>query len=120
MLVTKKLAVGALALVAGLGMIGCGQDDTPGSAASATPKAAAPVGAASGVVKVSANTATEKELVDALGSAGVPNAAKWADEITEYRPYAAGDSDLPKLRRKLAKYNPAPGVVDKIVSVLTP
>lgn len=48
----------------------------------------------------------------------MPNAAKWADEIAEYRPYTADDPNFTKLRTELAKYNPGPGVVDKIVSVL--
>jgi hypothetical protein len=37
----------------------------------------------------------------------------------EYRPYPTDDPSLTKLRQELAKYNPGPDVVDKIVAVLT-
>jgi len=70
--------------------------------------------------KVSANMATEDELVAAFEKAGVPNADNWAGEVEEYRPYPADDPNFTKLRGELAKYNPGPGVVDKIVSVLAP
>jgi hypothetical protein len=36
----------------------------------------------------------------------------------EYRPYPTDDPALTKLRQELAKYNPGPDVVDKIVAVL--
>ena len=42
-----------------------------------------------------------------------------AREVDEYRPYSATDANLTKLRQNLAKYNPAPGVVDKIVATLS-
>lgn len=37
----------------------------------------------------------------------------------EYRPYPTNDPAFAKLRQELAKYNPSPDVVDKIVAVLT-
>lgn len=70
--------------------------------------------------KVSANTASEEELVAALTGAGVPNPERWAHEIEEYRPYPADDPNLGKLRAELAKYNPGQETLDKIVSALTP
>jgi hypothetical protein len=70
--------------------------------------------------KVSASTASSAEIQAALEASGVPNAARWTREVMEYRPYPAEDADLTKLRNELAKYNPGPGVVDKIVSALTP
>lgn len=70
--------------------------------------------------KVSANTASDSEIEAALSAAGVPNAARWAHEVVEYRPYPADDPDLKKLRDNLAKYNPGEETVDKIVSALTP
>lgn len=88
-------------------------EPTPTSSASATPSA-------SPMQKVSANDATEDEIAAALAAAGVPNPAKWADEVVEYRPYPKDDPDFARLRSKLAKYNPGEGVVDKIVSALTP
>jgi hypothetical protein len=48
----------------------------------------------------------------------VSNAARWAREVDEYRPYPTDDPSLAKLRRELSKYNPAPGVVDQIISAL--
>lgn len=70
------------------------------------------------VAKVNANTATRAEIQSALEAAGVPAAANWSREIVEYRPYAKDDTNWTKLRGELAKYNPAPGVVDQIVAVL--
>ena len=70
--------------------------------------------------KVSANTASEDVIASALKAAGVPSPKRWAAEVVEYRPYAADDLGLAKLRENLAKYNPAQQTVDQIVSVLLP
>ena len=69
--------------------------------------------------KVNANTATVAEIQAALEAAGVANAARWAKEVEEYRPYPTNDPTFAKLRGELAKYNPGPGVVDQIISVLS-
>jgi hypothetical protein len=58
------------------------------------------------------------ELTAAFQAAGIPNAARWAREVEEYRPYPADDPTFAKLRAELAKYNPGPGVVDQIVAAL--
>lgn len=69
--------------------------------------------------KVSANNATAAQLQAAFEAAGIPSAAQWAKEVQEYRPYPANDPTMAKLRQNLAKYNPAAGVVDKIVATLS-
>jgi len=69
---------------------------------------------------VSANTASRADLAAAFTAAGISSADRWAGEVIEYRPYPADDPDFAKLRANLAKYNPGPGVVDKIVSTLVP
>ena len=69
--------------------------------------------------EVNANTASVPELQQALETAGVPNAARWAREVDEYRPYPTDDPTFAKLRQNLAKYNPAPDVVEKIISALS-
>ena len=90
-----------------------------------TPPASAASGSATGTAatstatKVSANNATRAEVQAALAAAGVPNPANWAREVEEYRPYPTNDPTLAKLRQNLVKYNPAPGVVDAIVAVLS-
>lgn len=87
------------------------------------PDDAATAGAAAGASagdRVSANTASEDEIAQALTTAGVSNPGRWAEEVVEYRPYPAGDPDLAKLRQNLAKYNPGEETTDKIVSALTP
>jgi hypothetical protein len=86
-------------------------DDSDATADDDTPTAGA---------KVSANTASEDEISDALEQAGVSNPGRWAEEVVEYRPYPADDPNLTKLRDNLAKYNPGQATVDKIVSALTP
>jgi hypothetical protein len=58
--------------------------------------------------------------VSTFKAAGISNAEKWADEVMEYRPYPSDDPNFAKLRQELAKYNPAPGVVDQIVAILEP
>ena len=75
--------------------------------------------ATTSVAKVSANSATIAQLTAAFTAAGIPNPSAWAREVEEYRPYAATDTNMTKLRQNLAKYNPAPGVVDKIVATLS-
>lgn len=90
------------------------------AAATTAPASPAATSAASPTAgKVSANKATRAQIQAALEAAGVPNAAQWAKEVEEYRPYAA-DVNFPKLRQELAKYNPGAGVVDKIIAVLEP
>ena len=69
--------------------------------------------------KVNANTASQSEIQAALTAANVPSAAQWSREVTEYRPYPTNDPTFAKLRQNLAKYNPGPGVVDQIISVLS-
>lgn len=107
---------GSAALSGGPAATSAAAATTTAAAVSSAPSATATTGA---VAKVSANNATNAQLVAALTAAGVPNPANWAREIEEYRPYAASDTNLTKLRQNLAKYNPAPGVVDKIVSALS-
>lgn len=94
------------------------------TATTATAKAAAPASTsapastAAAIKKVNANTASRAEIQAALEAAGVPNASNWSREVVEYRPYATTDTNWTKLRTELAKYNPAPGVVDQIISAL--
>ncbi|MCU1377948.1 MAG: hypothetical protein JWN29_931 [Acidimicrobiales bacterium] len=71
------------------------------------------------VGKVNANTASMAEIQAALEAAGVPNASRWAREVTEYRPYPTNDPTFGSLIQNLAKYNPSPDVVNQIVSALT-
>jgi hypothetical protein len=71
------------------------------------------------VATVNANTASVAELQRAFEAAGISNAARWAREVEEYRPYPTDDPTFAKLRRELAKYNPGPGVVDQIVATLS-
>jgi hypothetical protein len=69
---------------------------------------------------VSANTAPEDEITEALTDAGVGNPGRWAKEVVAHRPYPADDPTLTRLRAALAPDHPGPGVVDKIVSALKP
>jgi ABC-type Fe3+-hydroxamate transport system substrate-binding protein len=102
-----------------------GNSPTSTALTAATPKPtatsdAASSGSSSSAATVSANTATTDELVAALGAAGVTNADRWAREIMEYRPYDTTDPTLQHLQDELAKYNPDPATLAKILSVLTP
>jgi hypothetical protein len=103
---------------------GCGGSTTKSDSSSqatttqATSSATGP--AAPAGAKVSANTASDKEIESALAAAGVSNPGRWTHEVVEYRPYPMDDPNLQKLRDSLAKYNPGQETVDKIVSALTP
>ena len=124
------ILLAALVLTAGCGGGQDSVDSATDSAASAVESAASAAesaasdaasagkSAASGIKKVSANDASLTELQAALLAAGVDNPERWAKEVEEYRPYPADDPSFAKLRGELAKYNPGPGVVDKIVSAL--
>ncbi|MGH3765654.1 MAG: hypothetical protein ACRDS0_09805 [Pseudonocardiaceae bacterium] len=72
------------------------------------------------LTKVSANTASEDAIAAALKAAGVASPKRWAAEVVEYRPYAADDLGLTKLRENLLKYNPAAGTLNQILSTLLP
>ncbi|MEV0197897.1 hypothetical protein [Nonomuraea sp. NPDC050691] len=114
-----KIKLVAAALAAGLASAACSASEpAPAATVSAGTTAGATAGAATG--KVSANTADESRIAAALKAAGVDNPERWAEEVVEYRPYAADDADLTSLRQNLAKYNPGEDTVDKIVSALTP
>jgi hypothetical protein len=136
---TSRMVAACAAVVVAFGLAACGSGTATAPAApavsAAAPSAAAPDDtadddsgdssdddddtAAAGA-KVSANTASEDEISDALEAAGVNKPERWAEEVVEYRPYPADDPNLSKLRDNLAKYNPGQGTTDKIVSALTP
>ena len=133
-LVTRRQALG-LALVAGaegLLLAACGGSATAtvapqaaitAATAAQTTTVAAPAPttaatAATAAQKVNANTASVAELTAAFQAAGIPSADRWAREVEEYRPYPTDDPTFAKLRSNLAKYNPAPGVVDQIIATL--
>ena len=69
--------------------------------------------------RVNANTASIAELTAAFSASGIATPDRWAREVDEYRPYPTNDSSFAKLRQELAKYNPAPGVVDQIIATLS-
>jgi hypothetical protein len=129
-----RLATFCAAGVLALTLAGCGGStstssapapSTPsapatGSASPSTAKGGAGATTAPAAAKVSANTASEDEIAEALEAAGVSNPERWAEEVVEYRPYPADDPDLGKLRQNLAKYNPGQETTDKIVSALQP
>ena len=110
-----RLRLAALVAAGLLVLSGCGSNQDEGSSASPTVTTTASAAAAA---TVSANDASVQELQAAFEAAGIANAGRWAREVAEYRPYPTDDPTFAKLRGELAKYNPAPGVVDQIVSVL--
>lgn len=131
---TTRLLTTCAAAALALGLTACGGTTPPSTTAPASSAAAAePTDSeddsatadeddetAAAGDKVSANTASENEIADALEAAGVSNAGRWAEEVVEYRPYPADDPNLTKLRENLAKYNPGQETTDSIVSALTP
>lgn len=123
---SRRLRVLLFALASSVALSACGgaasatsaSGSTGAVAVSAAPSSS-PVAAPAAARKVNANTATQGEIEQALQANGVPNAARWAREVVEYRPYPTDDPSFGKLRQELAKYNPSPDVVDKIVASLS-
>ena len=121
--VTRAILLCAVCLV-----VACGGSSALSGAATVAPATATATAAitstaattsSGSAAKVSANNASNAELIAAFTAAGIPNPSSWAREVQEYRPYDAGDTNLTKLRQNLVKYNPAAGVVDKIVATLS-
>ena len=123
-------ALGLAVAAVGLSACSSGGTTTAGSPSTSTSTAAAPGtttrGAAGSTAPsapahrtVDANTASVSEIQAALEANGVPNAAKWAREVEEYRPYPTDDPSFASLKKNLAKYNPAPEVLQQILASLT-
>jgi hypothetical protein len=91
---------------------------TVASGVATTASTTRPATAAASGTKVNANNATRAELQAAFEAAGVTNAAQWAREVEEYRPYTADDPTWGRLRKELAKYNIASDVLEKIIATL--
>jgi hypothetical protein len=118
----RVLAVLCASVLSGL-LAACGgatSTDSPAVTPASARYPTAPGDPVPGPAKVSANSSSEEDIAAALQAAGVPSPKRWAAEVVEYRPYPTDDLDLAKLRENLAKYNPAAGTVDKIVSALLP
>ena len=79
----------------------------------------ATVAPATSAIKVSANRASRAEMQRAFEAAGIPNAARMAVEVEEYRPYPTNDPNMAKLRQELSKYNIPTNVVSQIIATLT-
>lgn len=122
---SPKKYLAPILLTATLGLGACGSSGGSDAAATTAPTTAdagtatTAADAGGSVAKVSANDASRSEIAAALTAAGVDNADRWAGEVVEYRPYDDSADGFPRLREELAKYNPADGVVDKIISVLS-
>jgi hypothetical protein len=108
----------------GVFVAGCGgsttKSDSSSQATTTQATSSATASADPTSAKVSANTASDKEIESALAAAGVSNPGRWAHEVVEYRPYPMDDPNLQKLRDNLAKYNPGEETLEKIISALTP
>ena len=135
MRILQSLGLGAIAVVA---LAACGSSDKTAATATASPAttASSATTRAAGVAttasasttrsttagatstKVNANSASRAELQAAFEAAGVTNAAQWAREVEEYRPYTADDPTWGRLRKELAKYNIASDVLEKIIATL--
>jgi len=115
----SRRALAGLAVIVTLAACSAQAVNDPASAVpTATPAATTAAAAPAG--KVSANDASQAELVAALTAAGVPNAERWTQEVIEYRPYPSDDATLQKLQDNLAKYNPDPATLQAILGALEP
>lgn len=113
----------AVAVAAALLATACGSEE--GSAATTSASGTPPAeshndGSTEPAAKVSANDASPEELRASLAAAGVKDPQRWAAEVEKYRPYPVDDPELTKLRNELAKDNPDPGMLEKILGALQP
>ncbi len=120
----RTLAAPSLAFAIALGACSSGSaatSDTTVTTAATTTTAAAAADATTttGTATVNANTSSKAELTAAFEAAGISNAARWANEVDEYRPYATNEPSFARLRKELAKYNPGAAVIDKIIATLS-
>ncbi len=117
---SKPLALLGVTALLTLGACSSGSDSGSPETAASTAATTGGTPAAGGVAaQVDANKATVAQLQAAFEAAGISNAAKWAREVEEYRPYPTSDPGFAKLRSELAKYNPSPQVVSQIVAALS-
>lgn len=111
-----------LLLAGGLALGACGGGGSSDTATDSTTATADAGGSSSAATvpagtQVSANDASADEIAAAITAAGVDSADRWAHEVVEYRPYAAGDEA--RLREELAKYGPTNATIDQILGALT-
>jgi hypothetical protein len=78
-----------------------------------------PGGTGAQVAQVDPNTASQSQIQAAFEAAGVSNAGKWAEEVTEYGPYSP-DTISDTLTKELGKYGIDQQTLDTILSVLAP
>ena len=113
----------AAALAISIAACSAGATPVPTAATRIAPAAttgASAAGSTLPTVRVSANSASESEIAAALTAAGVPNGARWAKEVVEYRPYPTNDPTLKRLQDNLAKYNPGAATLAAILATLQP
>jgi hypothetical protein len=92
--------------------------DQPG--VPAPPQSAAPGATPSEESKISINSSSDKDIAAALRANHVDDPEQWARRIGEDRPYPTTDRNLTKLRQDLARYNPDPQTLNKIIATLRP
>ena len=88
---------------------------TVGTQTSSTDDPVEPVGTDT---EFSVNDASEAEIEAFLTAAGIPNAATWAHEIEEYRPYDGSEADWDRLREELSKYGADEATMAKIIEAI--
>ena len=107
----RVLALPLLAAILGAVVLSACSSPSPASKPGAAASPAA-------VQKVNANTASQAQMQQAFEAAGVPNAAQWAREVVEDRPFPTDDPSFAKLRQHLAEHGASPDVVNKILASL--
>ena len=106
--------IAGLGLAATLTLAACN-----GGSTTSAPVASAPSSGTTGAtVRINANAASQAELEAAFATAGISDAARWAREVAEYRPYKV-DPTWAQLRQQLGKYDIDPAVLERIIALLT-
>lgn len=121
----RTVQIGIPVLIAAGVLVGCGSDngDTAKSASPTTSMVAtstmAPRSSAADIARIDPNTASQSQIQAAFEAAGVSNAGKWAQEVTEYGPYTP-ETISDTLTKELGKYGIDEQTLNTILSVLAP
>jgi hypothetical protein len=118
---THRIVAGLVAVIAALALAGCAGGSRSGSdnQGAEGPASAAP-GPAGQADRVSVNDSSPDDLTAALRANDVPDPAKWAQILVEYRPYPQGQAGADGIRDVLTRFEADPETAATITNAVVP
>ncbi|MFR9804151.1 hypothetical protein ACL02T_17940 [Pseudonocardia sp. RS010] len=114
----RRIAAGALAVVAAFALAGCAGGSRSGSDQPAVDNTTG--GAAAQPQQTSVSASSEPDLAAALRAAGIDDAENWAQILVENKPYPAGDEGAQKIQQVLQQFEADPDTTTKISNAVAP